>query len=361
MNIADIARYRLHNQQIASQKHQTIAQTVAWLGAIQAQDYPGAKWSTGLRVPGTSDADVEQAVADRLIVRTWPMRGTLHMIAAQDVRWMLELLTPRIIAGSRRRSEELELDAAVLNRCRMLFAKILQGGKLLTRDEMYAFLEAENISTAAQRGYHILWRTAQEGLICFGPLKGKQQTFALLDDWIPQTDRAFERNQALAELAKRYFASHGPATLQDFVWWSGLKMTEARSGIEAIEPQFRKETVDEKTYWMPLDTHTDAPPQDVYLLPGFDEYLLGYTDRSAVLEAQYAKRICPGGNGMFSPTVVRNGQVIGTWKRVLKKNAAAMTACAFTQFGKGERDAIVTAMEHYGQFMQMPVSIAFEG
>ena len=288
------------------------------------------------------------------------MRGTLHFVAAKDVRWMLTFLAPRVIASSKRRCEQLELDQGTFSRSRKLLEKALQGGAQLTRDDIYVLLEKNKISTAGQRGYHILWRNAQEGLICFGPLRGKQQTFVLLDDWISETE-SLKPSHAAAELATRYFSSHGPATLQDFVWWSGLKVTDARAGIEAIAPQFHQETVDGKIYWMPskLEMVQELPPH-IYLLPGFDEYLLGYSDRSTVLDKQHAQKICPGNNGVFSPTVISDGQVIGTWKCAIKGKKMNIMPQAFQTFGNAERTAILLAAENYQRFMGLTLSIEWQ-
>lgn len=194
---------------------------VAFFGAVHAQDYRGALWGVGQRVAGATEADVERALAERSIVRTWPMRGTLHFVAPDDVRWMLRLLAPRAIARAAGRHRQLGLDAATFAQSRDRLTAVLAGGNQLTRDAIYAELDRSGISTAGQRGIHILAQLAMEGVICFGARRSKQQTFALLDEWVPSS-RMLEGDEALAELAARYFASHGPATLADFAWWSGL-------------------------------------------------------------------------------------------------------------------------------------------
>jgi hypothetical protein len=353
---AEITRYRLLNQRISRAQESEPGGVVSRLGALQAQDYAGAKWSLGLRLPdGTTETDIEQAIADRRIVRTWPMRGTLHFVAAADVRWMLELLTPRVIAGSAARQQQLGLDAAVFGRSKELFAAALAGGKQLTRDEMYRTLEQGGISTASQRGYHILWRAAQDGLICFGPHAGKQPTFVLLHEWVPGAKRR-ERDEALSELARRYFTGHGPATVQDLCWWSGLTAADARAGLDAVKELLTHETVDGKTYWMAA--HQPAPPPldgspEVYLLPGFDEYLLGYRDRSAALDPQHAPIIVPGNNGVFLPTVVVDGRVAGTWKRTLTKRVARTMAQPFCPLTAAEEEAVTRATARYARFLSL--------
>ena len=351
MTASEITRYRLHNQQIAAARLRQPAAVVARMGAIQAQDYPGAKWSIGLRLPGSTDAVIERAIADRSLVRTWPMRGTLHFIAAADIRWMLELLTPRVIAASGSRQKQLGLDDTIFNRCKEAFVQTLQGGAILTRDEMYQTLEGAGIPTDGQRGYHILWRTAQDGLICFGPPEGKEQTFVLVEEWLPGAKRR-ERSDALAELSLRYFTGHGPATLHDFAWWANLSAAEAKTGLESVKDRLIHDTFDGKTYWMPPDTVTppDAAPR-LYLLPGFDEYMLGYRDRSAALDPAHAQKIVPGSNGVFMPTLVIDGRVAGIWKRAIRKNDVTVTAHPFAPITESEERAIEIVAHRYRQFL----------
>ena len=358
MTARDIVRYRLANQRIGSAQGTQPVEVVTALGAMQAQDYLGALWAVGLRLANGTEAVVERAIAEREIIRTWPMRGTLHFVAAKDVRWMLELLTPRIIAGSVRRCRELELDDAVFARARKLFTRALRKDRQLTRDAMMKLLEKERILTAGQRGYHILWRLAQEGLICCAARSGKQQTFALLEEWAPET-RSLERGTALAELSRRYFTGHGPATLQDFVWWTGLKVSDARAGLDSVCSQLSSQTVDGTVYWMARDL--PALPEasgTTYLLPGFDEYLLGYRDRRIMLKPEHARITVLGGNGMFLPTIVTGGRVAGIWKRTLKKKKVAITASPFASPGKPWRDAVASAVERYGRFLGMSVEMA---
>ncbi len=331
------------------------------MGAFQAQDYAGAKWSLGLRLPGTTEAEIDQAVADRTIVRTWPMRGTLHFVPAADIAWMLELTTPRILAGSAARHRDLELDDRTFDRCRVLFAEALRGGRTRSRADLLQTLEDAGIPTGSQRGYHLLWRTAQEGLICFAPPHGKQPAFALLDEWIPESQRTVfaDRRHALGELARRYFTSHGPATLQDFSWWSRLTAADARTGLEESALSLESVVFEGRTFWMPPttsdthETHFDDEP-DVYLLPGFDEYLLGYKDRSAALDPVYARRIVPGGNGVFLPTIVSRGQVIGTWKRTVTKRSVSVVPEPFQPLSEAEEKALALAAERYREYLQEP-------
>ena len=286
----DIRTRRLVNQQIVLARHKKPFEVVASLAAVQAQDFAGGLWTIGLRLPGATESEVKQALAERTIIRTWMMRGTLHFVAAADVHWMRELLAPRLVSTSANRFAQLDLTAKIFGRSEGACLKALQGGGTMTRGEIYKVLERSRISTAGQRGAFILWRLAHDGVICFGVHAGKQQTFVLLDEWAPKAKKV-ERDHALAELARRYFCSHGPATLQDFGWWSGLKAADARAAVEMASSKLARETMDGKVYWMPEDLPVAADaPSAVNLLPGFDEYLIGYKDRSASLDPRHARQ-----------------------------------------------------------------------
>jgi hypothetical protein len=197
----------------------------------------------------------------------------------------------------------------------------------------------------------MLGRAAQDRLICFGVPSGKQQTFVLLDEWAPQTKK-LERDEALAELARRYFTSHGPASLPDFARWAGLTVTDATAGLEMVKSDLTQETVNGQTYWLPLDmpAMVDEPPA-IYLLPGFDEYMLGYKDRSAILDPAYAQKIVPGNNGIFYPTIVIEGRVAGVWKRTFKKDTVVIETSPFTPLSEAQKQAISAAAEHFGRFV----------
>ncbi|HSJ01319.1 MAG TPA: winged helix DNA-binding domain-containing protein [Verrucomicrobium sp.] len=358
MTSRDLARLRMVSQGLAS-PGATLADPAAVVnhfGGMQAQDYLQALWAIGVRLPsGTTEAQVEQAIADRQIVRTWPMRGTLHFVNPADVRWMLQLLTPRIIAGSALRQRQLELDATIFVRCEKIFLKALRGGHQLTREALLQLLEQSKISTTSQRGYHILWRLSQEGLLCIGPRQGKSQTFVLLDEWIPNpTSTSLTGTEALVELASRFFTSRGPATLADFAGWAGVKLSDARTGLEGASSSLEKLTVNSTDYWLRRDLPSTKPKSPaVHLLPGFDEILLGYKDRSASLDPAQASKIVPGNNGIFLPTMVADGQVIGTWKRVLKKKNVEITLLPFAPLTKSKHTAFTSATTPYRTFLDL--------
>jgi hypothetical protein len=351
MTSGDIARLRLANQQIVATQCKEPAEVVASLGAMQAQDYLGTLWAIGLRLPAATEAEIERAITDRTIIRTWPLRSTLHFVTAADVHWFLELLGPRIISTANFLHERLGLDAAELSRIRKALIKALQGSQQLTRDEVYTTLERAKISVEGHRARHILWRMAVERVICFGTRRGKQVTFTLLDEWAPQA-RKLDRDAALAELAVRYFNGHGPAALDDFVWWSGLKVSDARTGLAMISAQLESVTVNNTVYWM-NPASSGRTGSVVSLLPGFDEYLLGYRDRSASLDPRDAQKIQPGSNGVFAATIVINGKITGTWKRVFAKKSVAISTDLFRSLTKAEARALEEAMGRYCEFLGM--------
>ena len=340
----DIARQRLRNQHLARPQFDKPSDVVAWLGAVQAQDYLGALWALGLRTTAANQGDIERAIADRTIVRTWPLRGTLHFVAPGDVRWMLKYLASRVVARSALRQKQLELDEAVIARSTKLFVGALEGGRQLTRGAMYALLEAARISTGSGRGLHILWRIAHDGVICFGTRQGRQHTFTLLDEWVPRAARMPERDEALAELARRYFTSRGPATLHDFGWWSGLSSADARSALEMARPHLLQARIDGQLYWLSWSSSATAKGSRSFLLPAFDEYTVAYRDRSAVVAAKYA-------TNALSPTIVIDGQVVGTWTRAFQKDTLVVTPRPFRKLGDAGARAVSAAARRYRRFL----------
>lgn len=327
---------------------------VARLTAVQAQDRPSALWAIGLRTTGGRAEDVEKAVGSRSIVRTWLMRGTLHFAAAEDIRWVLDLVAPRVLAGSRTRDEQLRLDEGTYERSRAAFADALGDQGCLTRSEMMRVLEEAGISTAGQRGYHILWHLALEKLICFGPMVGREQSFVLLDGWVPP-GKAMPREQALGELARRYFTGHGPAGVQDLAWWSGLTISEVRKGIEVARPHLVEEAHDGVPYfsgdgaWRDGDDHA-------HLLPAYDEYIIGYKDRGAVLDKDHTKDVLSS-NGVFYPTIVTGGRVGGKW-RVVNKRSVSIEARPFARLSAPEIEMLGKTAERYGEFRGLPVMLS---
>lgn len=354
MQISDIPRYRLHVQRLSGPKFATAAAAVTYFGAVQAQDYLYALWALGLRVEKATQAVIEQDIAERRIARTWALRSTIHFVAAADLRWMISLSAERVVKAAAGRLQRLELDEETFRRSRDVTVAELRDGKLVTRAALYAALNAAGISTVGERGYHLMWYHAHEGLICIGPRRGKQQTFALLDEWLPP-GRELSRDEASAELALRYFTSHGPATLKDFTWWSGLAPAEARSGLEAVRAQLIPETIAGETYWLAAGrSNTPAPSPVAHLLPYVDEYLVAYQDRHAVQPPEY-NTLVDSGNIIFHAPILIDGQVAGIWTRKLKKRTVDLSLTLFRALADTEHEALQLAIEPYGAFLGLSV------
>jgi hypothetical protein len=352
---AGIAPIRLGSQQITSPVFHTPNEVVGHLGAVQAQDYAAMKWAIGLRLPGATEATIEQAISDREIVRTWPLRGTLHVVSAADVHWILALCAPRMIARAAYRHRQLELDDATLHRSVKLLRRALKGGKQWTRPEIAAALERDGVTTKGQRLIHIIQHAALHGVICHGPRRGKQFTFALLDEWVP-APKPLERSDAVAELARRYFLSHGPATIRDFTWWSGLTVADARAGIESAGSQLVSEVVDGHAYWFNPDAAPASTKNACWLLPAFDEYVVAYTDRSAS-GARLGEAPFPTRGGILDPVVVIDGQVVGTWRRAVERGQVVVKTTPLTRLTTREKKSIVEAARPYGRFLAAPVRV----
>lgn len=350
----NIAAKRLQSQRIAGQKFDTPEEVVRWMGAIQAQDYGQAVWAIGSRMKRPSLAAVEQAIVDRKILATWPMRGTIHFVPAEDASWMVETMAYKKAMRASWHQKLLGIDAAMLDRVENLVVDALKGGKRLSRPQLMELFERNDLPIQNQRGYLYISHLAEKGVICQGPLDGKQQTFVLLDEWVP-TPRKMDRSTAIAELIERYFISHGPATLQDFANWTGLGLVESRQGLEAKRSTLAVEQYDGTDYWLSKEAavHKD-PPKGVHLLPGFDEFILGYKDRSAVLHADHARRIVPGNNGVFKPVIVQEGTIVGIWARTIKKSGVQVTFEVFTEFSVPSA-ALSAAAEAYAAFLGVPL------
>jgi Winged helix DNA-binding domain len=354
MTSVDVARQRLHNQHLSSPEFTKPADVVKWLGAVQAQDYYGAKWALGQRMQAATDDVIEKAFAEGKILRTHVMRPTWHLVAPADIRWMLKLTAPRLNVSNGHYHRKLKLDDAVFRRSNKALAAALRGGKQLTREVLRNVLEEAGISTSDLRFVYILARAELDGVICSGARRGKQFTYALLDERAPQT-KALAGDEALAELTRRYFTSHGPATLEDFVWWSGLTMAGARAGIEMIRGRLEREVIDRKVYWLtPYTSSAKGSTRLAYLLPAYDEYLIAYKDRSAAVEPRKRKRAIPG-NAVFSSSIVIGGRVVGSWKRTFRESAVVITLSPFAPFSKAERQAVDDAAHRYGSFLGMRV------
>ncbi|MGY1688571.1 winged helix DNA-binding domain-containing protein [Geodermatophilus sp. SYSU D01105] len=332
----ELALLRLVAQRIAGPRPATAAEAVRRLTCLQAQEFPGALTSVALRTAERSRAGVEAALDAGEVVRSWPMRGTLHLLLAEDLPWMLELLGPRVLAGAAQRRAGLGLTEAEVERARELVTAVLSGGRRCGRRELLAAVAQGGVATTGQRGYHLLWYLAQTGTLCLGPVRDGDQLFVLLDEWV-RAPRRLARDEALAELALGYLTGHGPATVADLARWAGLPVTAVRAGVAAVREQLAAVEVDGREYLMAPQTpdllaEHRAEAAGLFLLPGFDEFVLGYADRSCAVPPEFADRIVPGNNGVFRPTVVHGGRVLGTWRWEGKGARRTVGATPFTAF-----------------------------
>ncbi|MEU4471007.1 winged helix DNA-binding domain-containing protein [Micromonospora sp. NPDC023888] len=332
-----------------------VAEVVEWFGAMQAQDLASGLWSLGARLPGWTVAEVQAALERREALRTWPMRGTVHLVPPADARWMLELTGVRSLAGAATRRAQLGLTEADADRALDVLGTALAGGGRLTRAECLATLREAGLGTDGQRGYHLLWFASVRGVTCVAPNVGTEQTFALLDEWAPDA-RRLERDEALALLAHRYVRGHGPVTAREFAGWTGLTVTDARRGLAAAGDVLSPVRVDGEP--MHVDAAlADAPRDavdDVVVLPGFDEYLLGYRDRTLMLDPAHQAAVVPGNNGIFQATVVRAGRVVGLWKRKVGRSAVTITIQPLTPMAADERARVEQALRRYADFLGLP-------
>jgi len=354
----DIVRHRLQHQLLSQTKFTQPSQVVAYLGAVQAQDYAGAKWALGQRLKdATTDAAIDQAFNEGKILRTHLMRPTWHFVTPEDIRWILALTAPRVHAANAYMYRSQELDKAILKKSNATLEKALRGGKQLTRSELASIYEkAGMVANGIRLGYFLMYAEL-EGLICSGARKGKQFTYALLEERAPQA-RALTHAEALAELTRRYFATRGPATLQDFTWWSGLTMADAKNGIEMVKSRFVNEVLEGQTYWF---ANSVSPVREkspaVHLLPNYDEYFIGFKDRSAIGEV--AKRAGMKGDepSFMAHIVILDGQIIGGWRRTLKKDVVLLELNLITKLTKAEDQALSAALEPYGRFLDLPIEL----
>ena len=343
---ADVALLRLAAQRLVGPRCATAGEAVRWMGALQAQDERSARTAVALRTAGGTSAAVVAAMDAGEVVRSWPMRGTLHLVPAEDLGWMLALTTDRLVTGAASRRAALGLEPQHLERAQQVAVEAMSGGRRLLRAELVALWEDAGLLGAPQRGYHLLWHLAQTGVVVFGPTRDGEAELVLLAEWVARP-RALEREESLGEWALRYFRSHGPATAKDLAWWTGLRAADVRAGVALAAPHLEQVDVDGAVHLVDPAARerlaaARAEAEGVHLLPAFDEHLLGYGDRSAVLARAHSPLVVPGGNGVFRATVVDAGQVVGTWKRGRGRAGAPgeVEAAPFTAFSPAVEAAL---------------------
>src|SRR5262245_27317878 len=303
------------------------------------------------------EADIEAAFSDGRILRTHVMRPTWHFVAPDDIRWMLALTASRVSAAMAPYNRRLELDAAVFRRSQRAMVRALRGGRQLTRQELKAVLQRAGVQAdGVQRLAHIVMQAELDAVICSGARRGKQFTYALLDERGPMS-RERSRDDSIAELARRYFNSHGPAQLHDFAWWSGLTVADARAGLASVQRDLAQDTVDGRTYWFSSSMRRLTVPRRAYLLPLFDEYLIAYKDRRAALDTSRWTRIAS--RDPFSAPIVVNGEVVGGWKRFQKKDGVGIALTPFAPLDKRDVAAIKEAARTYTRFVGADLELSW--
>ena len=352
----DIVRYRLYNQFLSHTDIMEPAEVVKRLGAVQSQDFAGGKWALGLRMKGATDAGLDQEFNQGKILRTHILRPTWHFVAPQDIRWMLSLSAPRVHMVNGFMYRQQGLDKEIIHKSYKVLENVLQGNKQLTRTELGSAFEKAGIKNAAGiRLSYFMMSAELDGIICSGARKGKQFTYALLEERVPAV-KALGREEALAELTRRYFATRGPATLHDFTWWSGLTMTEAKEGIESVKSQFVSEEIDDRTYWFDSSiSPVKEKSPTAHLLPNYDEYFIGFKDRSAIGAAVRQAGIIGDDSAFLAHVIVLDGQLVGGWKRTLKKNAVQVEMTLVIDLTKAQERAVEEAASRYGEFLQLRV------
>lgn len=318
------------------------------LGALQAQDYASGAWSLGVR-SGLTLEQVEQAVRDREVVRTWPMRGTIHWVPAEDARWMCELLAAPRSTTLATRFAQLGISERDVELAGRLFEEHLR--EPVSRPDVAALLVEHGIDPTDQRNYHLIGHHCMSGLICQGPIIGKQPSFVLIDTWVPHS-RKPSREEGLATVAERYVRSHGPVTERDLAGWLLKPLGLAREALALVDDRIQREELDGETWLTHVDAR-DVPegPGAVHLLPQWDEFLLGFKSRDVSLPPEHFVKVVPGRNMVFKPTLVVDGAVAGTWRRVRKRAHVVLEVSPFADLSARRWREVETTAAAYGTFL----------
>ncbi|HYV14245.1 MAG TPA: winged helix DNA-binding domain-containing protein [Pyrinomonadaceae bacterium] len=353
MNRADLVSQRLQNQRLSAPEFRKPVDVVRWFGAVQAQDFEAAKWALALRLRSVTNAAIEDAFNRGIILRTHVLRPTWHFVAHDDIRWLLDLTAARVNLRCGPGYRMFELDDAVFKRSHKILERALKDGKYLSRSELRRKLNESGVAANhSVRMGHILIRAELDRVVCSGPRIGKQFTYALFDERVPAL-KAIDRDEALAKLTRIYFRSHGPAMLQDFVWWSGLSTADAKRGIELVERSLESATVGEKVFWRirsgkAQSRSSRSSPTAAHLLPIYDEYFVAYKDRASVFDPSNTTW------GSLGPAIIINGIAAGMWKRTNKSTELKLAKT----LKKTERDAVAQATTRYADFISAKSPVA---
>jgi len=355
-----LIRRRLANQQLVTSRFRAPAELVAWMGAVQAQDFAGAKWGVGMRTPGIRETQIDALFDAGAILRTHVLRPTWHFVVPTDIRWMLMLTGPRVLATCASYFRKLDIDAVLLKKCRAVFDRALRDQAFKTRTELGHALQRNGVPATGLRLGLLVMAAELTAQVCSGPRRGKQFTYALIDERAPHSP-VLTRDEALAELARKYFSSHGPATLRDFSWWSGLPMKDGQRGLDALGRAVIKEAIADRTYWSSPKSPRAASLDEAYLLPNYDEYLIGYKDRDPVVpsnDGRSATKASTSSSSVFAHQVVLGGRLAGAWRRTASAKRMVVDACAYRSISAKEQRAVARAAAAYAAFLGVPVECA---
>ena len=359
MKPLEIARRRIRNSRLSGDPFAAPDEAVRWHLAMQAQDYGPAMWSIGQRSREVADADVDRALTDGAIVRTHVLRPTWHFVARDDIRWLLALSGPRVQQGNAGRYRQLGLDARTLGRAEKVIAAALEGGNRLTRDEIAAVFDRRKLDRDGQRMPYLLMHAELDALIGSGGRRGKQQTYALLDERVPAGGR-FDRDEALTELVRRYLTSHGPGTVKDMSWWSGLTMSDIRRALGELGEEVASEEIDGLAFWSIASERVRSAPaaRRAHLLQTYDELVVGYTESRfhgetgrELARAAWSERTFPSG------VILLNGRVGGHWRRTIEPNRISVTVHLYDAATGAEERALEAAAKGLGRFHGRPATV----
>lgn len=345
-----IKNIRLQSQQLVAPAFKSPKDLVSWMGAIQGQDYRMVKWALGIRLKEGTLSRVDEALQRGEIIRTHILRPTWHLVMPEDIRWMIMLTGKRIKAAWGSADKQLEIDEELLAKCNCTLEKILEGNKHLTKQELMQELEKAGIKTNEHRINRITLAAEADGILCSGAERDKKHTYALLEERVPRA-KELHKDEALAKLAGQYFQSHSPATLNDFVWWSGLPITEARKAIDFIKCDLVTEKTDSVDFYIHR-VYSNAPQADdiIHLMPPYDEYLISYKDRTAVLDKEHHPKAFTN-YGIFYQVILYNGKIVGNWKKIVKKGEISIDASPFDKKFKFDKKLMREAEERYKKFL----------
>lgn len=360
MNISDISRHRMSTQRLIGPPFGTPQEMVRWHGAVQSQEFADAKWGIAQRCQGVTDADMNRLFNEGRILRTHILRPTWHFVPPEDIRWMLALTSPRVHALNRSRYRDFEVDTEVVIRGQALMTTALRDGAFLTRTELSEALRQGGIEATGPRLAALVMHSELDGLICSGPRRGKQLTYALLDERVPPTP-AVTREEALVALVYRYFSSHGPATPHDFAWWSGLTVTDARAGLALLKGTVASERIGETTwYFVPsVDTSMSEAPS-VHLLPPFDEYFVGFRSQEPTFLPETWERWGRTKDVRNVFPIAVDGIISGGWRRQVKTREVVVSVPIAPPLDPAGWEAMREAAAGYGRFHALPVVLDAE-